>query len=413
MSLESLGIRNEKIFLEKLLNKDFDSIIKNNTLDYVIKTIENEDYNILKIRGKTYIYYVFYSKIFLKKGGYGKISDCFTVVESELVEILSTNISDLDKLISRNIEYIISKVKIIIPKIVKYPINLDQDNLEETLIENIIMSIIYLNKVTRNFVPKLMNIYYNNNTIDVIMEKMEGSINDYLKEKLIISPSKKIFDDYIISYLLQISYILYKLYDEFDFNHRDFKTNNTTYRKVNVNKQFIVKTPKIEFTYPTFGFEHCIIDFGFSCIESVKPKKISLSVEHDDIFNKICQNSGRDLTQLIYQLLNTKWILFTDKIIGYLGYILDINGRCKLWRNFKLKKQNKFSKTKNINVLCNNVNHYNRNIYKYVNHPNFNNTKSYPLRIIEDIYKYKKTGELPYSEKAVIFYKKITNTYDK
>merc|ERR1712072_430978 len=101
---------------------------------------------------------------------------------------------------------------------------------------------------------------------------------------------------------------------------------------------------------------HKIIDFGFSCI---KYKDYNLNtVSYYDVGDR-CFSQSRDLSQIIFIILNYHWNILSDKIIGYLGYLLDINPECKLWRNLVEDYTSDFKYDENNNNLDETEDEYN------------------------------------------------------
>ena len=246
---------------------------------------------------------------------------------------------------------------------IKIPNSMDTDgeSIKDILYEPCIQGIIGSNETVKNYVPKLNHIFIQpkikkwkskcknedelpDSIIVSIMEKLDGTFKNILKEKcnkqLNEKKSHRIQTDLILSYLLQISIGLLDLYKYTRFNHRDLKDDNTMYiynkekikSKMNINLNIFIDGMKqnIKFNFPTYGYEHKIIDFGLSCIE-YKEYKLNTVTYYDK--EDQCFSQSRDLSQLVFSLLNYYWNIMDDKLIGYLGHLLKINDECNLWRN--------------------------------------------------------------------------------
>lgn len=259
----------------------------------------------------------------------------------------------------------------IISKAPKYAIKIpndmetDGETLKDILYDPVIQSIIGINKNVSNYIPKLQHIFLvpkvkkwktkckkkeqelPNSIIISIMEQLDGCIEDLLNNQL--KAKKKIKNDIILSYLLQISIALYDLY-KIDFNHRDLKTDNTMYnynendkdRHLDINMELPIedRQENISFSFPTFGYTHKIIDLGLSCI---KYKEYQLNSE--TYYNKKnrCVSRSRDLTLLVFSLLNFYHEVFSEKILGYFGYLLEISPTCSLVHNLYDPSYSSFS----------------------------------------------------------------------
>jgi hypothetical protein len=365
---------------------------------------------------------------------------------------------------------------------------LDGDSLKDILFEPAIHGAICLNKNTAQYVPELKTIFLQpiNNTkwktkcqhliknknenkeipnskIISVMGKLDGSFDKILSKRSEMQLSEldlRIPDDNILSYLLQISNALIALYDSgIEFNHRDFKPDNTMFKKVNIATQISINSPDMKFKFPSYGELHKIIDFGLSCL---KYKSYQLNTVSYYDKNSRCFSQSRDLTQLVFIILNFHWNILNDKIIGYLGYLLDINQDCNLWRNlvdteggiesededededeyeytdesedeynenninsdnFNSNENNEYNSGDNndvdevednnenndeihFNEKCSKIKSWDTRLYNFLNRIDYDNSKLYPIQIIQDIFNYSKTGNLPQSEEAILLYKK-------
>ena len=393
-SLEIFGIHNEKLFLEKLLNKFSDlskSILDESLIDTAVHSIFHSIYSILYISNKQ-PYYLILKKNNVTSGGFGSIVFGY-IITIDIFNKLFPNehFSDFLLLVKKQkIENIIQLINDynISEIVIKYPID-TKINLYNLFIENTILGLLCLNSNTSKYVPQLIKMFYFQNKIYTCMEKLDGSIHYDLKK--FRNQDKKIYDNLILSYLLQIAYALYIIYKEYPiFSHRDLKPNNTMYRIVDTNT-INIQLDNINFNYSTYGYKHYIIDFGFSCLNDFHSSNVS----------GICKSKSRDLTQFIFVLLNFNYSIFSDKLIGYLGYILDINSKCNLWRNIFTKKTKKTNKK---NTLCNSISSFDKYLYRYLNQDDFDNPKAYPENIIKDIYNYQKNGYLPSNKQAIKTY---------
>ena len=267
----------------------------------------------------------------------------------------------IDSLLEKNKN---KKFAIKVPK----SMELDGENLKDIVFEPAIHGAICLNKNISMYVPKLRQVFlepiYNkkrrkkgmvwenkckkainnlNHEMEIpdskilsVMEKLDGSFNNFLEKKTEEQKKEikiRIPDEHILSYILQISLALYHLYENgIEFNHRDFKPDNTMF--INTGKYGMldidIEEENIKFKFDDFKQNHKIIDFGLSCI---KYKDYNLNTVSYYKIGDRCFSKSRDLSQMIFIILNYHWNVLNDKIIGYLGYLLDINNECKLWRD--------------------------------------------------------------------------------
>lgn len=395
MSLEQFGIINQQIFLEKLSTKSIDYILDEPLIDIVDNTIDNSKYHIFYIISKQ-PYYLLFQKQSIISGGYGSITYGY-MITNKIFSILFPNkiFNTFPEIVNKTG---IDKLILLLEKnninqlVVKYPLE-DRINSYSLLVENTIFAILYDNKTTKKYIPQLVKIFQYKDSIYTIMEQLNGSIHYDLKKikqtNKLKEKNTKVYDQFILSYILQIAYGLYTIYKEFPiFSHRDLKPNNTMYKTVNTNN-ITIEVDNISFNYPTYGYQHYIIDFGFSCLNNYSAKNMGE-----------CSSKSRDLTQFIFVLLNFNYMLFSDKVIGYLTYLLDINPKCNLWRNIYSKKLTKKKKTS----LCNSVSGFDKYLYKYLNQNEFDNPKAYPENIIKDIY-HSIDGELPQNKLGISTYR--------
>jgi len=296
-----------------------------------------------------------------------------------------------------------------------------------------------------------------------VMQKLDGSFDNQLEEynnKQLIDKNFNIADNHLLSYILQISNALYYLYqDGLEFNHRDFKPDNTMFVITEKNK-IKIDIKQITFDFPSYGQLHKIIDFGLSCI---KYKEYNLNTVSYYSKEDNCYRKSRDLSQLVFSILNYHWNILSEKLIGYLGYLLEYDENCKLWNNSLAEidnnleentsnnnqnnnsyeedseeenellesneenelqesneENNEFMQNLNNNTNSNNENgdfyakcakvkEWNTRMYNFFNREDYDNKKLYPLSIIKDIYNYSKTDILPQSKEAVKFFNELKN----
>lgn len=400
MSLEQFGIINQKKFLDKLSTKSVDSIFDEPLIDIVDNTIHNSKYHIFYIISKQ-PYYLLFLKHSIMSGGYGSISYGYMITNTIFSILFPNKIFNTFPEIVNEIG--IDKLILLLEKnninqlVVKYPLE-DRINSYSLLVENTIFAILYDNKITKKYIPQLVKIFQHQGSIYTIMEKLDGSIHYDLKKIKLKNKLKgkktNIYDNFILSYILQIAYGLYTIYQQYPiFSHRDLKPNNTMYKIVKTNN-ITIELDDISFNYPSYGYQHYIIDFGFSCLNEYSAKNMG-----------DCSSKSRDLTQFIFVLLNFNYMLLSDKVIGYLTYLLDINPKCNLWRNIYSKKlSRKKNQTKKNTSLCNSINGFDKYLYRYLNQTDFDNPKAYPENIIKDIYN-NIDGELPYNKLGVSTYR--------
>lgn len=403
MSLERFGIINPKIYLNKLKQQNIDYILDKPLIDIVDNTIHNSKYHIFYIISKQ-PYYLLFQKQPIISGGYGSISYGYMITNT-IFSILYPNkiFNTFPEIVN---EIGIDKLILLLEKnnisqiVVKYPLK-DKINSYSLLVENTIFALLYNNNNTNKYVPELIKLFIHQGSIYTIMEKLDGSIHYDLKKikqmNKVNGKKSNIYDGFILSYILQIAYGLYSIYQEYPiFSHRDLKPNNTMYKIVNSNN-ITIELDTISFNFPTYGYKHYIIDFGFSCLNDYSAKNMGE-----------CQSKSRDLTQFIFVLLNFNYMLLSDKVIGYLTYLLDINPKCNLWRNIYSNKLSRKKKPTLKKSLCSSISGFDKYLYRYVNQNDFDNPKTYPENIIKDIYQYHNNSKLPFSKLGVSTYRRFS-----
>ena len=364
-SLEVFGIKKEKSYIEELLNSNID-VIKNQH----IKVHDINDQIIMNDKDELIL-----TDKLLGKGTYG------TVILGLII----------------NKENRIEKKEVAV-KIPDKEINLKLYNL---LIENTIHGLLTLNKEIQEYIPKLNYFFYepNDENIITIMEKLDGTINDIFK-KYRKDGNKKIYDKFVLSYILQISYAIYRInQNNYVFSHRDLKPNNTGFNIIKAGSD-LYDMGDYKFVYPNFGYRYKIIDFGLSCIE-YKDRYLS----RESLQNNVCKSFSRDITNFIFVFLNYNYKILSNEIIVYFGYLLDFTDNCKLWIDFTTKTNIKKSNIDdNLDTHCSNIEGIDRYLKDYIYHPEFDNSKTYPESIIKDI----SQDILPYSSEAVDYYQSLT-----
>lgn len=161
--------------------------------------------------------------------------------------------------------------------------------------------------------------------------------------------------DIIPDFLRQVARILQKL-EPFEFNHRDFKSDNVMYR---------MEDNKIKFA---------LIDFGFACI-TVDGKKYAGTTYFKK--NAVCFRRSRDLAQLVYDIER-----YTQKIPNNLRTFLrllltfDIKGKkCEMFWGCHPYKINNWIDT-----------------YDFLNKPGIENPHTTPEGILHAIDVYEQHG---------------------
>lgn len=136
----------------------------------------------------------------------------------------------------------------------------------------------------------------------IVMEKMDGTVRDLLKTNAQMS----------IEFLKQIAVIFKKL-EKYQFNHRDFKSDNAMYKLEGDKYRFV------------------LIDFGFSCatIDGRKYKGTSYFPPKAKCFRR-----SRDLAQCVYEIEKYTPNLPTD-IREFLRLLLTFNIAGKKCEMFK------------------------------------------------------------------------------
>jgi len=113
----------------------------------------------------------------------------------------------------------------------------------------------------------------------IILEKLEGTLEDYLKQDTFNF-------DIILSCFFQIVYCLAYLQKHYHFTHNDLHINNIMYTSTNIEYLYY-KLNNIYFKVPTYGKIFKIIDFGRAVFDFKKKKYFS------DSFSKYGDADGQ------------------------------------------------------------------------------------------------------------------------
>lgn len=144
----------------------------------------------------------------------------------------------------------------------------------------------------------------------IFMEKLEGTMEDFLKDNINY--------DLIKSCLFQIIFILLYLQKKLKFTHNDLHINNIMYKKTNITYLYY-KYNNSYFKIPTYGYIFTIIDFGRSIFQ-YKNK-----IFYNDVFSKYGEAEG----QYTYPIPNIN--MYIEKYIDnkeiYPNYSFDM---CRL-----------------------------------------------------------------------------------
>jgi serine/threonine protein kinase len=149
----------------------------------------------------------------------------------------------------------------------------------------------------------------------IVMEQFDDTANEILAQNPAMIPD----------FLRQIARILQKL-EPFQFNHRDFKSDNVMYK---------VEDNKIRFA---------LIDFGFACITVGGKKYAGTSYFKEDAK---CFRRSRDLAQMIYEVEKYTPDI-PSEIRTFLRLLLtfDINGKkCEMFKGCPPHKIDKWLDT--------------------------------------------------------------------
>lgn len=173
-----------------------------------------------------------------------------------------------------------AELKDVVIKLVKYK-NAEQitDVIKEVIMQYIISSVI----VFENSVcPKVYRIFINDEDdmiIGIVMDKVNSSFNDKLAELYNFPAHIQLL--FICTYLLRFSVIMDKLFELYNFNHRDMKPNNIMCGKDPLDIK--------------------IIDFGMSCMTYN-----GIKIFTDNYYRTQNSKQGRDLYQLLSYLTHDK-----------------------------------------------------------------------------------------------------------
>jgi serine/threonine protein kinase len=168
----------------------------------------------------------------------------------------------------------------VVIKLVKFK-NVRQitDVINEVIMQYIISSVVVFGE---SVCPKIYKIFINTEDdmiIGIVMDKINSSFLDKLYE-LKNYPSY-IQLSYICSYLLRLSIIFDKLFELYNFSHRDMKPNNIM--------------------CGTNPLDVKLIDFGMACM-----KYNGINIFTQSYYNTQNSKQGRDLYQLLSYLTHTK-----------------------------------------------------------------------------------------------------------
>lgn len=164
--------------------------------------------------------------------------------------------------------------------------------IDEDAVQKLLQEVMIQQKLSEKVPGSCPKIYMfgketdSNNYVDyaVVMEKCEGTARSWLKN----NGGK---DEVVLDYLEQVANIL-KRAKEFNFNHRDLKSDNIMYKsvdRVNLKTKAVTKVKK-----------YLLIDFGFSCATFD-----GIGYEGTLYFPPgiKCFRESRDLAMLIFELL--------------------------------------------------------------------------------------------------------------
>lgn len=159
-----------------------------------------------------------------------------------------------------------------------------------------------VNEAVPKACPKIYDAGTMGNIKYIVMEQFDGTAQDFLEEN----------PEMIPTFLRQVARILQKL-EPYQFNHRDFKSDNAMYKLEGDSVRF------------------ALIDFGFSCI-TVNGKKYAGT----SYFSKKakCFRKSRDLAQMVYEVEKYIPDIPTD-IRKFLRLLLtfNINGKkCEMFK---------------------------------------------------------------------------------
>lgn len=173
-----------------------------------------------------------------------------------------------------------TELKDVVIKLVKYK-NAGQiaDVIKEVIMQYIISSVI----VFENSVcPKVYKIFINDEDdmiIGIVMDKVNSSFNDKLVELYNFPAHIQLL--FICTYLSRFSVIMDKLFELYNFNHRDMKPNNIMCGKDPLDVK--------------------IIDFGMSCMTYN-----GIKIYTENYYKTQNSKQGRDLYQLLSYLTHDK-----------------------------------------------------------------------------------------------------------
>jgi serine/threonine protein kinase len=213
-------------------------------------------------------------------------------------------------------ENTVCAVKILDMKKTRNQYQFIRNTIKESVI-NILLEKASENEPTGPFVPRFyeMAIDPTRDLLLIRQERLHGTLAD------IYDASTKEQNDFTVPETLgDMAYVLNFFYKEFEFNHRDLKSDNVMYTFSSTNKPLVK-----------------LIDFGFSCLTW---NGVKIAGTHYFPLEAKCFVPSRDLTQFIYEIWYSFRSRFSNKIQQLLQELLTFpTGKrmCRLFEGCKYK----------------------------------------------------------------------------
>ena len=237
---------------------------------------------------------------FISKGAFGNVYNATLFNNTTQNSVLLNKHNNMDVRLSNIKELdVIVKTQVIKKR--------GKNHIIKILTEYLLHLFLCYNRKCSRFIPKLYCIYRYKSNIFFVMEKLNGILfHDFISINASVGSNnasvgspiiiqKGTFKEKFISFIKQITMILFLLQKYFNFVHGDLKPNNImlvpTYKKnITINGNVI----------PTHGYIVKIIDFGFSCIQSKTSNIIVPTYTYD---NMICGKKYIDLLFMFIRIV--------------------------------------------------------------------------------------------------------------
>lgn len=140
-------------------------------------------------------------------------------------------------------------------------------------------------------ISKTYDLFLFANEVRFSMEYIDGtSFKNFIKSHT---------SDEIINCIMQLSYILYILARNLNFDHRDLRIENVWIRPLTSARIYTIQIENLVAQKLEFNFQVVLLDFGFACMgDNFRKTIVNLG---DNVFTPIdpCPKNGRDMYQFL------------------------------------------------------------------------------------------------------------------